>query len=244
MYAYIFTYTYIYPNITYWVYITLLLCLLWVLINWHWKSAGVLFPEEGHLSLSQLYSVAWSFLCRAGISWALRDRVSHWTWSSPVWLNWWPTSSRDLILYPTPQEYTLTLPCLAFEGVKDLNSGFQACTTNKFYWLSHLLSLNIVVTASFTKKPTSLWLWLAYFLTGALSTFHILLATCLSSFEKCLVRLWLTLKLVTIIIELNCVSSLQIWILNPLSFYKFILPLRGWICTLLFPSDENMFHWM
>ena len=146
--------------------------------------------------------------------------------------------------YPTPQEYTLTLPCLSFMRVLGIWTQVFKLVPQTFYWFSHLLGLNILVTASFTKRRTLLWLWLAYFLTGALSTFHILLAICLSSLEKCLVRLWLALKLVTIIIVLNCVSSLQIWILNPLSFYKFILPLSGWICILLFPSDENMFHWM
>lgn len=142
--------------------------------------------------------------------------------------------------YPTPQEYTLTLPCLAFMRVLGIWTQVFKLVPQTFYWFS----LNILVTASFTKKPALLWLWLAYLLTGALSTFHILLVICVSSLEKCLVRLWLALKLITIIIVLNCVSSLQIWILNPLSLYKFILPLSGWICILLFPSDENMFHWM
>lgn len=71
---------YIFLNISFSVYIMLLVCLLSELIIWFRIKSDVLFPRKGHLSYSQIVSATYNSFCKVKPSWAFPHRLWHVHW--------------------------------------------------------------------------------------------------------------------------------------------------------------------
>lgn len=58
-------------------------CMLSRMAVWHWTTHWCALPGEDHLSLSQLYSLVYSYLCRVETSWDYPHTVRHVLWYPP-----------------------------------------------------------------------------------------------------------------------------------------------------------------